>query len=243
MSVPAEMFDEDYLYFYAEVLGDERSDADAALAARLLSLRAGMRVLDVPCGEGRIAGRLARLGCEVVGVDSSELFLNLARERYPRVSFEQRDMRELPYEHEFDAAVNWFSSFGYFDRAGNDKLLADCARALRPGGRLVLEMVNPARLTRILELTGGTTAVLSERDGDLMIDRVSYDAEQKRSRTERFIVRNGRVRKLEFRLEQVPAPELEQRLHGAGFRAVQLFGRGGAPFDALGPRLIAVAER
>jgi cyclopropane fatty-acyl-phospholipid synthase-like methyltransferase len=71
MSVPPEIFDDDYLYFYAEVLSPERSDADADLVARLLSLRPGIRVLDVPCGEGRIAGRLARQGCDVIGIDTN----------------------------------------------------------------------------------------------------------------------------------------------------------------------------
>ena len=50
MSVPPEIFDEDYLYFYSDVLGPERSEADAELVARLLSLRPSIRVLDVPCG-------------------------------------------------------------------------------------------------------------------------------------------------------------------------------------------------
>lgn len=243
VGVPAEIFDEDYLYFYAEVLGAKRSDADAGLVARLLSLQPGMRVLDVPCGEGRIGGRLAQLGCEVVGIDASERFLGLARERYPAVRFEPKDMRELSYDGEFDAVVNWFTSFGYFDRADNDEVLACFARALRPGGRLVLELANPARLIRILELTGGSTASLTERDGDLMVDRVSYDPAAHRSHTDRFIVRRGQVRRLEFSLEQVPAPDLEQRLRNAGFNQVQMFGRNGAPFEQEGPRLIAVAER
>ncbi len=72
VSVPPELFDDDYLYLYSEVLGDERSDSDAEVVARSLALAPGMRVLDVPCGEGRIAGRVALLGCEVLGLDSNE---------------------------------------------------------------------------------------------------------------------------------------------------------------------------
>ncbi len=243
VSVPPELFDEDYLYFYADVLGDDRSDADARVVARLLSLQPGMRVLDIPCGEGRIAGRLARLGCEVVGLDASERLLALAGARYPEVRFERRDMRELAYRSEFDAVVNWFTSFGYFDSATNDALLASLARALRRGGRLLLDIHNPARLARILELTGGSTASVAERDGNLMVDRITYNAADQRSRTERFIVRHGRVRRLEFSLEQVPAQQLERRLVAAGFREVQLFGRDGGSFDPNGARLIAVARR
>jgi SAM-dependent methyltransferase len=243
VSVPPELFDDDYLYFYAGVLGDEHSDAHAEVVARLLALRPGTRVLDVPCGEGRIAGRLADRGCDVVGLDSSERFLTLARDRYPNATYEDGDMRALPYEGEFDAVVNWFTSFGYFDPATNDAVLGGFARALRPGGQLLLEMFNPARLDRLLELAGGTTATIVERDGDLMVDRVSRDPLDGRSRTERFIVRAGGVRKVEFSVEQVPAPQLVRRLRGAGFDDVRLFGRGGGPFEPEGPRLIAVATR
>lgn len=156
--MPPEIFDADYLHFYADVLGDERSEAEAAVVARLLSLEPGMRVIDVPCGEGRIAGRLAKRGCDVVGLDASERFLARARERWPDVRFEQGDMRELPFVAEFDALVNWFSSFGYFDSETNDAVLAGFARALRPGGRLLLEQVNPARLARLVEVGGGSSA-------------------------------------------------------------------------------------
>ena len=241
MSVPPEIFDEDYLYFYDELFGPERSDADADLVARLLALEPGMRVLDAPCGEGRIAGRLARRGCEVVGIDNNERLLARAREQYPAAAFELVDLRSLRYEHEFEIVVNWFSSFGYFDPETNDAVLAAFARALRPGGRLLLEMHNPWHLARLIEAGGGRSAYVVERGADLMVDRASYDEAARRSRTERFIIRDGRVRKLEFSLEQVPAPQLVGRLRRAGFPEVALFGAGGAAFEPAGPRLIALA--
>jgi SAM-dependent methyltransferase len=241
VAVPAKVFDDDYLHFYAEALGDERSDADAQTIARLLGLEPGMRLLDAPCGEGRIAGRLARRGCAVVGLDSSARFIEMARKRHPQVDFEQDDLREMTYRSQFDAAVNWFTSFGYFDRATNDRVLSAFARALRPGGRLLIELRNPAGLRRLLELAGGTLASVIEKDGDLMVDRITYDEADRRSRTERWIVRGGEVRKLEFSLEQIPAPELVDRLLAAGFRDVELFGEGGARFESEGSRLIAVA--
>jgi SAM-dependent methyltransferase len=243
MNVPPEVFNEDYLYFYGELIGDERSDADAELVARLLALSAEARVLDVPCGAGRIAGRLARRGCSVVGLDINERFLALARERYPKVVFEHCDMRGLRYQAEFDAVVNWFTSFGYFDSATNDAVLAAFARALKPGGQLLLELHNPGHLARLLELAGGSVASLAEREGDLMVDRTTYGAAGGYSRTERFIVRDGELRKCEFSLEQIPADQLLRRLEEAGFGEVRLYGRGGGPFEADGPRLIAVAER
>ena len=243
MGVPFELFDDDYLYFYADVLGAQRSDADAALISDLLSLRPGMRVLDAPCGEGRIAGRLAQRGCDVVGIDATERFLELARDRHPRVAFDRRDLRKLEYEDEFDAAVNWFTSFGYFDPQTNDGVLAGLARALRPGGRLLLELHNPWRLQRLLEASGGTAGVIVNKGADVIADRVTYDEATRRSRTERFMVRDGRVRELEFSLEQVNAPDLVRRLRRAGFERVELRGDGGAPFEPGARRLIAIAQR
>jgi SAM-dependent methyltransferase len=193
MSVPPEIFDENYEYFYGPLLGPERSEADAELIARLLSLGSGMRVLDVPCGDGRIAGRLARRGCEVVAVDASERLLELGSEQWPAVTFRLGDMRQLAFDSEFDALLNWFTSFGYFDRANNDAVLRSFARALRPGGRMLLELHNPGRLERLVDLGGGSSASVLERDSDLLVDRVTYDRAEGFSRTERFVVRDGRV--------------------------------------------------
>jgi SAM-dependent methyltransferase len=243
VGVPAELFDDDYLHFYESIVSDERSDADVETLARLVPLTDGLRVLDVPCGEGRIAGRLEALGCDVVGLDNNAGFLRLARERYPRVDFRERDMRRLDYEGSFDVVVNWYTSFGYFDPATNDALLASFARALRPGGHLIVDLYNAARLRRLVELGGGASATLRERGADLMVDRLTIDDEQGRGRTDRFMVRDGQVRKVKFSIELVDADALVRRLLTAGFRRVHLFGAGGIPFDPDGPRLIARAER
>ena len=157
MGVPFELFDDDYLYFYADVLGAQRSDADAALISDLLSLRPGMRVLDAPCGEGRIAGRLAQRGCDVVGIDATERFLELARDRHPRVAFDRRDLRKLEYEDEFDAAVNWFTSFGYFDPADQRR------RTGRPGPSAAARRAAAARAPQSLAPAAPARSVRRDR--------------------------------------------------------------------------------
>jgi SAM-dependent methyltransferase len=58
----AELFDEDYLHFYLQGLGDAASDAEAAIVWNHFSLQSGSRVLDLACGHGRIANRLAIFG-------------------------------------------------------------------------------------------------------------------------------------------------------------------------------------
>jgi hypothetical protein len=108
---------------------------------------------------------------------------------------------------------------------------------------LVIELHNPERLRRILELAGGVTWTGTERDGELMVDRIKLTEDRRQSRTERFVVRGGRVRRIEFTLEQVPADEFRARLEQAGFGSVRFFGAGGGQFLPEGPRLIALAVR
>src|SRR5690606_38711568 len=123
-----------------------RSDAGAALIEGLLGLRPGERVLDLACGTGRIAVRLAERGARMTGLDRSALFLEHARraaeQRGVAVDWVEGDVRELDDVERFDAVVHWFTSFGYFDDARNRDVLCRIRRSLRPGGRLLLETMN-----------------------------------------------------------------------------------------------------
>ena len=145
-----QVFGDDYLHFSEDLLTDERSDIEVEVIVRLLDLQPGMRVLDVPCGHGRIANRLAQFGCEVVGVDSSARFLDVARRAGRPVDYQLLDMREFTPDGPFDAVVNWFTSFGYFDDDTNRTLLASWRRALGPGGKLVIDHQNRQRLLGVL---------------------------------------------------------------------------------------------
>jgi 2-polyprenyl-3-methyl-5-hydroxy-6-metoxy-1,4-benzoquinol methylase len=72
-------FVDDYLYFFGPML-DGQAPADVEAIWRLVSLRPGLDVLDVPCGYGRIANRLAQRGCNVTAVDDCDTFLSLAKQ-------------------------------------------------------------------------------------------------------------------------------------------------------------------
>src|SRR5207249_1435347 len=176
------VFDEDYLYFYEEMLTPERTAAEVDQIAELLGPRE--HVLDCPCGHGLIANVLAERGYRVTGLDASELFLDRARAdadaRGVDVEYVHGDMRQLPRRETLDGLVNWFTSFGYCDEATIREMLVGFCDALRPGGRLVLETQNPARLFRIL-----LPAVYVRRGDDLMVDIHDMDYETWRMRTER----------------------------------------------------------
>ena len=240
--VPPELFGEDYLYFYEEWLDDELSDAQSALLWELLELTAGSEVLDVPCGHGRIANRLAARGARVTGLDADSVFLERARADAAADGIEadyvEGDMRELPWTERFDAAVNWFTSFGYFDDDGNRAWLAAVRRTLKPGGRLAIDVHSRDAFMRIQ-----LPASVVERGDDLLVDRHSFDVESGREETERWIVRDGNVRKTSYSVRFYTFTELRDLLLDVGFAAVRGVGHDGKPLTLESRRMIVIATR
>jgi len=242
----SEVFDDDYLYFYADRLAAEPSERETAQILDVLALKPGAAVLDAPCGHGRIANRLAARGLSVVGLDNNAKFLELARaaaeESDVDVEYVIGDLRELPWSGRFDAALNWYTSAGYFDDEGNARMLAAYRRALKPGGRLLLEQINRDSLIRQIPPGGSRLVALNERGDDLMIDRVHFDVLAGRSRTERIIVRSGRVRRVRFSLAQPTLPELCSSLRDAGFVQIDVYGSAGEPLGPDARRVLVAAS-
>ena len=116
-------------------------------AADLAAIGPGSRALDVATGTGDLAVELGRrVGPEgeVVGSDFSEEMLTLARRKAPGLRFEWGNALDLPYEDgRFDAATVGFGARNFSDL---DRGLAEMARVVRPGGRVVvLEITTPQR--------------------------------------------------------------------------------------------------
>ncbi len=145
-------------FFKPEIFSPGSAQAEAAAPRearfvwRALGLARGERVLDAACGTGRHARRLARMGAEVVGVDLSADYLREARRLargLDRARFQRADLRRLPFDGEFDAAINLWTSFGYGADAREDlEVLRGIARALRPGGRFLIDLIDFAAISR-----------------------------------------------------------------------------------------------
>jgi len=141
---------------YYHLLYNHRDYSEAqqfiATLFEFLSLPKHTEVLDLACGKGRHAMQIHTLGYDVVGVDLSPQSIESANSMAESgLSFKTGDMRELPFNSEFDLIVNLFTSFGYFQQEGeNIKVIESIAKTLRPKGRLVLDYLNVEKVEETL---------------------------------------------------------------------------------------------
>ncbi len=136
-----------YYESVADLLTARLSSFEASVIQRLLGLGSDHRVLDLACGHGRHARALSPQVRVLVGLDQSADYL--ARAGDSGALLVRGDLRALPFpDRSFDAVYSWYSSlFMYRDR-DNERALAEAARVLRPGGQLLVQHANPARLAR-----------------------------------------------------------------------------------------------
>lgn len=230
-----------YLALYDDFLA-ERTPMEIDRLESLLQLRPPLRVLDLPCGQGRHAIELARRGYQVTGVDLSEAMLSVARERAARAGVQARfvrgDMRE-PLVQRFDLVLNLFTSLGYFDEEGDDRKAVEAALAmLRPDGRFVLEVVNGDRVLETFQerewFTVGQAAV---------IERRSLDRDARRMTVERTVDRNGEEEISVHAIRLYGADQVKRLLSAAGFAGVRLYGDwDGSAVTPGSPRVLAVGS-
>jgi SAM-dependent methyltransferase len=101
-----------------------------------LAPKPGERILDVGCGTGQLTAEIAKLGAQVVGLDSSVTMIGQARQNYPGLTFALGDAANFHFEEPFDAV---FSNAALHWVKQADEAAESIARALKPGGRFVAE--------------------------------------------------------------------------------------------------------
>lgn len=220
----------------------EMTRAEADFIQELLAVPAGGRILDVPCGNGRLTLELGARGYQMAGVDLAADFIREAREaaaaRRLTIGWEQRDMRDLPWQRHFDGAFCFGNSFGYLTDEGNRSFLKAVFQVLKPGARLALDASSCAEnvLPRFKERT-------CERVGDILFfEENRYDHLNCRLETQYTLVRDGKV-EAKFGSHRIYTyREFCSLLAEAGFTDLQAYGSSAMdPFQMGSQGLLMVA--
>ncbi|MEZ6196018.1 MAG: methyltransferase domain-containing protein [Planctomycetota bacterium] len=213
------------------------------LEARL-GLAPGARILDAPCGLGRHSLEFARRGHRVLGIDLSakaiEGAIAAAADAGLAVEFRRDDMRHLPRDASFDAALCGGNSFGYLDRRGTADQLAALAASLRPGGRVAIDcgLVAEAILPRFVEHEE------VEIGGILFVEDNRYDLRGGFIETTYTFRRGDEVEVKRGRHHVYTLAEIEAMFERAGFRVeTATAGYGEAPFTLASPLLVLSARK
>ena len=240
-----EIFDDDYLRTLP-FLTPRQTEREAQFIAESLGIPTGGALLDLACGYGRHAMELAAKNYKVTGLDLSLPLLiraaDAARRVGVNVNFIHGDMREMTFENEFDGAYCMFTSFGFFDDDTNRKVAANLARAIKPGGKLLIDVVNRDYIVHDLP-----TRVWWQGDGCVVLEEVDFNYFSSRVQVQRSIIfEDGRQVEQEISIRAYSLHEIGKVLHHSGFRVTEVSGGlslRGKFFGANSRQLIVVAEK
>lgn len=215
----------------------EKGEEDAVAISSYLDGRGmgGSKILDVPCGIGRVGIPLARLGFQVTGVDISRHLVEVATKRASgsaagRSNFIVGDMREISSRFEprsFDVVLNVFTSIGYGSEEDDLRFFRDALALTRKGGLLLISGLR----NRDYIVRNPSQNVYEESKRLLVLDTYSFDTSRSRERgLWRFYLKNAkRGDSLKFAGEfpvdiRVYSPhELVSRLEVTGWKVKDTF--------------------
>ena len=236
-----EWFGEEYLELYSR-RDESEAEAHVDFVERQLgsTVRRPRAVLDLACGAGRHTAVLRRRGYRTLGLDLSMTLLARMRAReLPRVA---GDMRRLPFQPEsFDWVLNFFTSFGYFEREReNFQVLEEIVRVLVPGGRFLIDLMNPGPV-----LANLAPRDAEESDGRRVDIERWYDSDSQRMNKRITVGTTGEEPRIFRESVRLYRPEeVTIGLRWAGLEVDALFGNfQGDPYERDSERLILLGHK
>lgn len=243
-TTPANWFESwfDSPYYHLLYANRDYSEAEFFIANLVsqLGLKAGASVLDLACGKGRHAFSLSGYDLDVLGLDLSPNSIAEARKlTHDSLHFDVHDMREVYPGRQFDVVFNLFTSFGYFDDSGeNLKVLQSVHVMLRPGGTLIIDFMNAAKVVH--ELVNRETKTVEGID--FHIERM-YDGRH----IHKHIRFSDQGQDFHFteRVQALDLKDFKELLGQAGFELANTYGDYALnAFDpSKSPRLILEAQK
>jgi SAM-dependent methyltransferase len=236
-------FDEHYLRVYKELEKETSREVEAII--RMMDLKPKAKILDLCCGYGRHSIELVQRGFQVTGYDLSDFFIEKAKkdsvDSGVEVEFVKGDMRKLPFDKEFDAVVNIFTSFGFFDKESDDfKVTKGVSQALKKGGLFLLDLKNREYLIRNFQRRRWR-----QQEDFIMLEDNFFDLFTSRwELTRTLIFENGRKKENSFSLRMYSFTEILNLLKKSGFILESVYG----DFDFReysldSPRMILISRK
>jgi len=244
-------FERFYLKDFMNLVGfasPEQTEVEANFVLKALNCRENARILDLCCGYGRHSLSLAKKsGFTITGMDLSDDYLKIAGAQFSHsnITYVKGDMRHIPYENSFDAVINLFTSFGFFDSdEENEAVLKEIHKALKPGGKFLLDFENKfffvlndvLRKQRFWEKVSDDTYLLMEND---------FDVEREREVFEVHVLEKGMIKETSgYSIRLYSFPEIREMLGRNGLEVVARWGDyQGNPYSAQSKRLITLSYK
>ncbi len=218
---------DDFFPAFRPVFGikpQKTTNAEVRYLLKKLNLKPGRSFLDCACGIGRIALPLAKAGVKVTGVDITPSYLEemqaVANRRKLKITSLRKDMRRIDFENRFDAAGNLWTSIGFFEKE-SDNLLAirKMFRALKPGGRFVLHVINRDWIVKHF-----APSDWSEVGGIRILETRGFDLATSRSQSVWRFLNDSGERVLEASIRMYAFHEVIAMFKAVGFVDIEGFG-------------------
>lgn len=232
-----------YLYFYEDFIDDEKTEQECEFMERALGLYDGASILDLACGHGRHSIALAGQGYWVTGLDLNAAFIDLAKksaeEKQLNASFYLQNILDMEFEGEFDAAILFYNSFGFFDKKDAETLMKKVYRSLKKGGKVLIDAKNRDLLAKELP----ACSVL-EKNEDLMIDRVTFDPLTGTTNNRRIYIKDGKRTDTPFQMYAYHYSDLKSMAENVGFSIPNVWGNWkGDAFGSASRRILMLCQK
>lgn len=236
---------DNYLYFNRDhFLTSSHTDLELRFLHDHLKLHQSYSHLDLACGHGRHTNPLAATCRKVVGIDANFEFLQMASKMaisngLSNVEYILKDIRQIRYKNKFDRITLLNTVFGLFEESENTDLLCRIGNALKPNGKFCFDIIN-----RDTILVNFQSDSIIAKEGNYLLDRLSFDERTGRVHNQRVYMRNGVTTHAPFSLRVYNFTEIEGLLRVAKLRVSEVFADWqGNLFNNYSKKLVVIAEK
>jgi len=243
-------FDEVYGQGVLERIDTRKTKAQVEFICRELNLKAGDSLFDQCCGRGRVSIPIASQGYHVIGVDCIQSYIDHASQKAEESNLECLfvcdDARHFVSPQPCDAAINWFTSFGYSSHSqDNTELIRRAYDSLKPGGMFALDYVNMAYVLHNFKDRSVHNIEPECADSLVVIEESAIDYVAGMIKSDwTFVLGDGQEICRPMEVKMYMPHEVYSLLQQCGFEDLRLFGDvSGDPITLTTPRCICVGRK